>query len=103
MTIAAITSIATSGMQAQSTYLTATANNVANAMTPGYKQLDTSFTAAAGGGVSAEVKESSEANGVDLDDQMLGLVFAKTAFEANASVFETGADMWQMLASIAKD
>ncbi len=60
MTIAAITSIATSGMQAQSTYLTATANNVANAMTPGYKQLDTSFATTAGGGVSAEVKESSE-------------------------------------------
>lgn len=103
MTIAAITSIASSGMQAQSTYLAATANNVANSMTPGYKSMETTFSSRAGGGVSANVTESTGETGVNLDEQMTGLVFAQTAFEANASVFETGADMWQMLATIVKD
>ncbi|MCR6500617.1 hypothetical protein MUO32_16335 [Shinella sp. CPCC 101442] len=34
---------------------------------------------------------------------MLDLISAETGFGANAAVFETGADLWEVLASIKRD
>lgn len=34
---------------------------------------------------------------------MLDLVSAETGFRANAAVFETGADLWEVLESIKRD
>ncbi|MBW8299388.1 MAG: flagellar basal body protein [Hydrogenophaga sp.] len=108
MGISAIMGIAVSGMQAQTTRLSAAANNVANALTPGYDRAVTSFSTRPSGGVSASVSPSGDTtlpdrSNVDLASEMLDAIGAELAFKANASVFETGADMWDVLMSIKRD
>ena len=39
----------------------------------------------------------------DPSQDMLDVVFAETGFRANATVFETGADLWEVLATIKRD
>ncbi len=103
MSISAITSNAISGMQTHSRSLAATANNVANVSTPAYARLETSFSSNASRGVTASVSPSSDGAGVDLASEMLDSINAKIGFKANALVFETGADMWDMLLTIKRD
>lgn len=108
MTLSAVLNIATSGMLAQSTRLSATANNVANALTPGYDRARTSLASGPTGGVSAAVAPSGEptlpgSSNVDMANELVDAMEAQTAFEANASVFETGADMWDVLIRIKRD
>ena len=108
MTLSAVLSIATSGMQAQTTRLSASANNVANALTPGYDRARTSFSSEPTGGVSAEVAPSGAetlpgSSNVDLADALVDAMGAELAFKANASVFETGADLWDVLIRIKRD
>lgn len=108
MGISAIMGIAVSGMQAQTTRLSAAANNVANALTPGYDRTVTSFSTRPAGGVSASVSPSGDttlpgSSNVDVASEMLDAIGAELSFKANASVFETGADMWDVLMSIKRD
>jgi flagellar basal-body rod protein FlgC len=103
MSISAITSNALSGMQAYSRSLAGTANNVANVSTPGYARLETSFSSSATGGVSASVNPSADGQNVDLANEILDSISAEIGFKANAVVFETGADMWDMLLTIKRD
>ena len=108
MTLSVAMSISLSGMQAQQNRAAATANNVANAMTPGYDRLQSKMTTVEGGGVIARVQPSGEAalpgsSNVDLAEEMLNLVEAEIGFKANASAWETGADMWEVLLSIKRD
>lgn len=108
MSLSAVMGISLSGMQAQQTRATATANNIANAMTPGYDRLQTRLSTAAGGGVQASVSPSGDAtvddgSNVDLRQEALSLIESEIAFKANASVWETGADMWDVLMSIKRD
>ncbi|MBO3760580.1 flagellar basal body protein [Ciceribacter sp. L1K22] len=107
MSISAVMGVALSGMQAQTTRLSATANNVANALTPGYDRRVTDFVTGSRGGVTASVSPSGEttlpdASNVDLAQEMLSLVEAETAFKANAAVWETGAEIWDVLLSIKR-
>ncbi|MNE78264.1 flagellar hook protein FlgE [compost metagenome] len=90
-------------MQANSRSLAATANNVANVSTSGYTRLETSFSSNAAGGVSASVSPSGDGSGVNLADELLDSINAEIGFKANAVVFETGADMWDMMLSIKRD
>lgn len=103
MSISAITSNALSGMQAHSRSLAATANNIANVSTPGYARLETSFSSSASGGVTASVSPSADGQNVDLANEILDSISAEIGFKANAVVFETGADMWDMLLTIKRD
>ncbi|MHB0954331.1 MAG: flagellar basal body protein [Allorhizobium sp.] len=108
MSISAIMNTALSGMQAQTKRVSAVANNVANALTPGYDRAVASLSTRATGGVSASVSPSGEAtfpgsSNVDLDSEMLDAIGAELSFKANASVWETGADMWDVLMSIKRD
>lgn len=108
MGISAIMGIAISGMQAQTTPLSASANNVANALTPGYDRAVTSLSTRMDGGASASVSPSGEAtlpggSNVDMASEMLDAIGAELSFKANASVFETGADMWDVLMRIKRD
>jgi len=105
MSISAVMSISLSGMQAQQTRLGAAANNIANAMTPGYDRLETEFASTAQGGVTASVtssgsQTSDETSNVDLTSEMLSLMEAEVGFKANAAVWETGAEIWDFLNSI---
>jgi len=108
MSLSAIMSISLSGMEAQSTRLSAAANNVANVPTPGYDRGVTKFSSQPSGGVSASVSPSGDptlpgGSNVDLGSEMLDVIGAELSFKANASVFETGADMWDVLMSIKRD
>jgi flagellar basal-body rod protein FlgC len=108
MSLSAAMNSAVSGMAAQQNRLATTANNVANALTPGYNRLDTRLTTGPAGGVSASVSPSSspvfgDGSNVDLGEEMLSLTETEIAFKANAAVFETGADLWDVLNTIVKD
>jgi flagellar hook protein FlgE len=108
MGISVVMGIAASGMQAQTKRLSAVANNIANIDTPGYNRLTTRLSSMpTPGGVSVTVGPSSsvlaESSNLDMGSEMLDLIGAQQSFAANASVFETGADMWDVLMSIKRD
>lgn len=108
MSISAVMSISLSGMKAQQTRLAASADNVANAMTPAYDRLETRYSSSTQGGVAVSVSPSGAAtfgdgSNVDLASEMISLVQSELGFKANASVWETGADMWDVLMSIKRD
>lgn len=96
-----------SGMMAQERSATASAQNVANAQTPGYDKRETTFKST-GGGVEADVSPSGnpDPNGgsnVDLSEEAMNLISSEISYKANAAVFETGADMWDLLATVKRD
>lgn len=109
MSISNVTNTALSGMLAQQTRVANIANNVANADTPGYKRLNTNLSSADPSGVAVNTTKSDassatlDTSNVDPLTEMTGLISSEQAFAANANVFETGADMWDMLMSIKKD
>ena len=108
MSLSAMMSVSLSGMQGQQTRLAASANNVANAMTPGYDRLKTSFASTEPGGVTASVAPSgdetyADTSNVDLASEMLSVVESEIGFKANAAVWETGAEIWDVLMSIKRD
>jgi flagellar basal-body rod protein FlgC len=108
MTITAAMNSAASGMFAQQSRLAATADNIANALSTGYDRRDTRLTTSSTGGVTATVSALSsqsvgETANVDLGEEMLSLIGTEIAFKANASAFETGADLWDVLMSIKRD
>lgn len=92
-------------MDAQSTRLAAVANNIANSDTAGYRRQTTSLsTLSPAGGVQASVREDASAsNGSDPLSDMTEMIESEDSFALNADAFETGADMWQMLATIKRD
>lgn len=102
MSITSITGIALSGMNAQSNRLAAVANNIANAGTPDYqRQSVNTISTSDPAGVSTTV--TSGAGEVDLGAEMLDLTEAALSYKANAAVFEAGADLWDVLATIKRD
>lgn len=106
--ISAAMNTALSGMLAQQQRAASTANNVANALTPGYDRLVTSTKAHAGGGVSASTAASgtttlAEGSNVDLAQEAVDMIETTMAFKANVSVFEAGADMWEALSTVLRD
>lgn len=92
-----LSSIAQSGLQAAQARLTASASNVANLNTPGYKPL-TVQTQAQGpsqpqqqpqpGGVVVSFSRAAT-EGVSLEEEMVGQLQAKTDFMANLQVLKT--------------
>ena len=83
------------GLSRASTSLAVTADNVANATTPGYTAKQAQFVPMNPGvGVGAIVDTGQ---GVDLTNQMVNLILAKTAYQAAASVFRTADQMTKTL------
>lgn len=88
-------SIAGSALAAQTISLAVTADNVANTTTPGYTAKQAQLVAMNPGvGVGAIVDTGQ---GVDLTNQMVNLILAKTAYQAAASVFRTADQMTKTL------
>lgn len=86
--MASITSIALSGMSAAQTQLNASAHNIANMNTAGFKRQEVAQTAQAQGGVSAAVETAGVPGDQVLTDVVTQLQ-AKNAFIANLAVFKT--------------
>jgi len=89
MGLSSVASIAFSAMQTQSNTLSATADNIANATTPGYEVQ---------GDQSRQVAE-----GVDLATQMIELTEGELAYRASAAAFESGADLWDILNVVTRN
>jgi flagellar basal-body rod protein FlgC len=97
-------------MMVQATRLSAVSSNMANVDTPGYQRLNvnpSTLTASTSHGVQATISQaegsSQDTSNVDPLTEMTGMIEAEDSFQANATVFETGADMWDMLMSIKRD
>ena len=87
--------IASSALAAQTIRLAVTADNVANATTPGYTEKQAPFVPMNPGvGVGAIVDTGQ---GVDLTNQMVNLILAKTAYEAAVNVVRTTNQMTSTL------
>ncbi|WP_064705067.1 flagellar basal body rod C-terminal domain-containing protein [Rhizobium bangladeshense] len=100
MSISGITNTALSGMRAQTARVGAIANNIANSSTPDYARLNTSLTSTEPG-VRAIVEPTTL--NVDLANELTAMIEAEQSYKANAAIFETGADMREMLMSIKRD
>jgi flagellar basal-body rod protein FlgC len=85
MSISGITNTALSGMRAQTTRA----------------RLNTSLTSVEPSSVRAVVEPT--ASDVDPASELTDMIQAEQSYKANAVVFETGADMWEMLMSIKRD
>lgn len=82
-----ISSISLSGLTAGSTRLTASASNIANAASDTYRPVRAVQRELAGGGVTSRI-EASGADAVELTDEMVGMLVAKLAVQANARMLE---------------
>jgi flagellar hook protein FlgE len=84
-------SIAGSALAAQTVSLAVTADNVANATTPGFTAKQAQFVPMNPGvSVGAIIDTGQD---VDLADQMVNLILAKTAYEAAVNVVRTADQM----------
>jgi len=85
-------SIALSGMNAAQTQLRASAHNVANLATDGFRRQQVQQTPQPGGGVEAAVTRADRP-GPDLVQDVVTQLQAKNAFLANLAVFKTSDKM----------
>lgn len=92
--------IALSGMSAASVGLQASAHNIANLNTKGFRRQQVVQSAAPAGGVSASLSQAGGA-GYAPETDMVGLLQAKNAFLANLAVFRTGDRMMGSLLDVA--
>lgn len=82
-----LSSISMSGMHAAQTQLNASAHNVANSMTDGFKRQDVQQQADPMGGVTATVRSTGEQ--ASLVQDVVQQLQAKNAFLANLAVFRS--------------
>lgn len=101
MSVSSVMNTALSGMLAQTTRVSVAASNVANSSTPGYARLTAGLNTTGSGGVQAAVSPASA--DADPVSDMTDLVEAEQSYKANAVVFETGADLWDVLMSVKRD
>lgn len=87
--MASISSIALSGMNAAQVTLSASAHNIANMNTPGFRRQEVLQTAQAEGGVSTSLTTAA-ADGPSLVTDVVAQLQAKNSFLANLAVFKTG-------------
>jgi flagellar hook protein FlgE len=85
-----------SGMNAADLLLTARADDIANSDTPGYSPWVVKLTAQPLRGVDATVEKSTD-TGVDLADEMVGLITGSLLYKANARALQTSAETDQSL------
>jgi flagellar hook-associated protein FlgK len=83
-----ISSIALSCLNAASLSLNASANNVANALTPGYRREQVVQQSDADGGVSAALRQLPESE-ENLADDIVSQRAASYVFKANLRVIQT--------------
>ena len=83
-----LTSVAQSGLQAAQARLGASAHNVANGNTPGFKRVLPQATAQPQGGVQVTLSRAAT-EGPDITQDVVDQLSAKQAFAANLAVLKT--------------
>ena len=84
-----VTAIATSGLRAADSALRASAHNLANLQTEGFRREGVVNTAQADGGV-ATATTRAQAEGPSIHDDLVAQLQARNAFLANLAVFRAG-------------
>lgn len=97
--MASISSIALSGMNASQTALNASAHNIANMNTDGFRRQEVVQNAQAGGGVTTTLATAS-AEGASLETDVVAQLQAKNSFLASLAVFKTSDKMAGVLLNI---
>ena len=87
--------IAGSALAAQTISLAVTADNVANATTPGYTEKQAQFVPMHPGVSVGAIVDTGQ--GVDLANQMVNLISTKAAYQAAVNVFRTADQMTKTL------
>ena len=82
------TAIALSGMNAAQSSLAASAHNIANLDTAGFRRQRVDQSAVPGGGVTTTLAQEPAAGDAEMTD-VIGLLQAKNSFLANLAVFRT--------------
>jgi flagellar basal body rod protein FlgG len=95
-----VSAIALSGMGAAQMGLQASAHNIANLSTDGFRRQQVAQSATASGGVSGSLFQARETGSAPETD-MVGLLQAKNAFLANLAVFRTSDRMMGSLLDVA--
>ena len=90
--MSSISSISLSGMNAAQTALSASAFNIANLGTDGFRRQQVEQTSVAPAGVNATVGQASVPGDAMVTD-MVDMLQANNAFLANLAVFKTSAKM----------
>ena len=99
--MASISSIGSSGLQTAQLRLDASANNVANMNTPGYRrQLVAQEEAADSAGVRTTVQRAQEAEGVALEKEAVEQMSATYAFKANLQTIKAQEEMMGSLLDV---
>jgi flagellar hook protein FlgE len=80
-----------SGMSAGDLIVSAAADNIANANTDNYNPWIVKVTAQPLRGVTAEAEKSPD-EGVDMADEMVGLITGSLLYKANARALKTSAE-----------
>jgi flagellar basal-body rod protein FlgC len=106
-------STALSGMNAAQSELNATAHNIANAETPGFKAVRVDRVSLSGGGVATRGSvdpaagpvdgDGREGSNVDLATESVNLVRAQALYTANAVVVKTADRMLGTLLDVVHD
>lgn len=86
--MASLSSIGNSGLQAAQLRLDASAHNVANLSTPGFRRQVVEQTENPGGGVQASVQRATQ-EGSALEQEAVEQIAATYAFKANVQVLKT--------------
>jgi flagellar hook-associated protein FlgK len=90
--MATISNIALSGMNVAQTQLNASAHNIANLGTAGFRRQTVEQSEQTGGGVTASVTRAPS-EGAALETDIVSQLQAKNAFLANLAVFKTSNKM----------
>ena len=96
-------SIAISSMNAATTGLRTTANNIANVNTNGFTQSRVEFASLPNGSgvkVASIVEDPAMTSGVDLTEQLLKMIEYSMQFEAQARVVETANELTKTVTEI---
>lgn len=93
-----IGTISGSALQAYTTSLQTTANNVANLNTDGFKASSAMFQENGGGGVHAIVSKTQDS--VDISREATNLLSDQNGFKANLGVLKTADEMTRELLNI---
>lgn len=87
-----LSAISLSGMNAARRALDASAHNIANLATDGFRREQAVHATAASGGVISSFARSTQV-GSALETDVIGQMVARNAFLANFAVFKTGDQM----------
>ena len=90
---------AVSGLNAASTRISASADNIANQFTPGFKPEKVTQTPQANGGVQANVSNASQ-TGVDTASELVNTSVASYDYQANLKTIKVAQDTTQSLLNI---